>query len=130
MPAVGATVTPQQAHVVLFVSDSAAPLTGAELARLRAAVEGCPMTVFVQTKIDACAGWRDVLNRNIALMRDAGLDEVRRDRRADPLVVLAAQVAEALAARPRCAAQRQRARAAAGARGDRDDEVDRAEDAP
>jgi hypothetical protein len=31
------------------------------------------MTVFVQTKIDACAGWRDVLNRNIALMRDAGL---------------------------------------------------------
>ena len=73
VPAVGATVTPQQAHVVLFVSDSAAPLTGAELARLRAAVEGCPMTVFVQTKIDACAGWRDVLNRNIALMRDAGL---------------------------------------------------------
>ena len=41
---------------MLFVSDSAAPLTGAELARLRAAVEGCPMTVFVQTKIDACAG--------------------------------------------------------------------------
>jgi hypothetical protein len=37
VPAVGATVTPQQAHVVLFVSDSAAPLTGAELARLRAA---------------------------------------------------------------------------------------------
>ena len=73
VPAVGATATPQQAHVVLFVSDSAAPLTGAELARLRAAVEGCPMTVFVQTKIDACAGWRDVLNRNIALMRDAGL---------------------------------------------------------
>jgi hypothetical protein len=73
VPAVGGTLTPQQAHVVLFVSDSAAPLTGAELARLRAAVEGCPMTVFVQTKIDACAGWRDVLNRNIALMRDAGL---------------------------------------------------------
>jgi len=73
VPAVGASATPQQAHVVLFVSDSAAPLTGAELARLRAAVEGCPMTVFVQTKIDACAGWRDVLNRNIALMRDAGL---------------------------------------------------------
>ena len=58
---------------MLFVSDSAAPLTGQELARLRAAVEGCPMTVFVQTKIDANAGWRDVLNRNIALMRDAGL---------------------------------------------------------
>ena len=73
LPAVGGTLTPQQAHVVLFVSDSAAPLTGDELARLRTAVEGCPMTVFVQTKIDACAGWRDVLNRNIALMRDAGL---------------------------------------------------------
>jgi hypothetical protein len=73
VPAIGATSTPQQAHVVLFVSDSAAPLTGEELARLRTAVEGCPMTVFVQTKIDACAGWRDVLNHNIALMRDAGL---------------------------------------------------------
>ena len=60
-------------------------------------------------------------------LRRPGLDEIGRNRRPHALVVLAAQVAEALAAAPRRGGQRDRATAAAGAR-DRQDEVDLAED--
>jgi hypothetical protein len=72
-PSAGWGPGPEQAHAVLFVSDSAAPLTSTELAQLRRTVDLCPMTVFVQTKIDAVAAWQEVLERNIVLMRDAGL---------------------------------------------------------
>jgi hypothetical protein len=71
----GSSVSPSvaQAHAALFVSDSSASLTTAELEQLRQTVDLCPMTVFVQTKIDAYQGWQAVLEQNIARMRAAGL---------------------------------------------------------
>jgi hypothetical protein len=64
---------PAQVHAVLFVSDSSAPLTTPEIEQLRHIVDLCPITAFVQTKIDEYGNWHAVLERNMALIADAGI---------------------------------------------------------
>jgi hypothetical protein len=61
------------AEVVLFVSDTAQPLTAPEMQFLRTASERCPNVVLVQTKTDIHPAWRDVLAANRAYLDDAGL---------------------------------------------------------
>ena len=113
----------REARVVLGGDDEHA-LGGARRARGDHAVgEALLLGARDHADVDHVAG-----DQRPRRLRRAGLDEVRRDLRAHALVVLAAQVAEALAARPRPPRSVSVARAAAGTGDDLGDEVDRAED--
>lgn len=57
------------ADAVLFVTDAAQELTAVELQFLRRAVEMCPATVCVLTKIDFYPAWRKVRDLNEAHLR-------------------------------------------------------------
>jgi hypothetical protein len=69
---VEATAT-NQAHAVLFVSDASTDLTRAEIERLRTMQDSCPTIIFVLTKIDGNAQWRQVFERDKALLNGAGI---------------------------------------------------------
>ncbi len=62
-----------RAHAVLFVSDASSELTRTEIEDLRRIQDLCPTIIFVLTKIDAYARWRQVLQRDQTLLRDAGI---------------------------------------------------------
>lgn len=62
-----------RAHAVLFVSDACAELTRAELEYLRTMQDLCPTIIFVLTKIDGNAQWRQILERDKALLNDCGV---------------------------------------------------------
>lgn len=61
------------AHVELYVTGAAGPLSGPEVEDLRRAQDRCPNIILVMTKIDQNVGWREVLEQNRALLRDAGI---------------------------------------------------------
>jgi hypothetical protein len=58
---------------VLFVSDAAAELTHTEIEHLRTVQDLCPTIIFVLTKIDVNAQWRQVFERDKALLHEAGI---------------------------------------------------------
>ena len=62
-----------RAHAVLFISDASSELTRAEIECLRAMQDLCPTIIFVFTKIDGNAQWRQILERNKALLNEAGI---------------------------------------------------------
>jgi len=59
---------------VVFVTDAAQELTAPELAFLKTAVERCPTTAVVVTKIDLYPHWRRILELDRKHLADAGLD--------------------------------------------------------
>ncbi len=59
---------------VVLASDASAELSGPELSFLRRAAELCPTVMFVQTKIDLHPHWERIVERNRALLQQAGLD--------------------------------------------------------
>ena len=62
-----------RAHAVLFVSDTSNELTRAEIEYLRTMQDLCPTIIFVLTKIDGNAQWRQMLERDKALLNEAGI---------------------------------------------------------
>ncbi|WP_020668830.1 dynamin family protein [Amycolatopsis nigrescens] len=62
------------AHAVLLVSDAGQELTGAELALAEHVRGWCPSVLVVLTKIDVNPDWREVAERDRALLREAGVD--------------------------------------------------------
>ncbi|WP_307868000.1 dynamin family protein [Umezawaea beigongshangensis] len=62
-----------QADAVLMVSDATAELTATELELLRKVLENCPNVTVVVTKIDISPQWRQVVERNRALLARAGI---------------------------------------------------------
>lgn len=62
-----------RAHAVLFVSDASSELTRAEIECLRTMQDLCPTIIFVLTKIDENARWRQILERDKALLNEAGI---------------------------------------------------------
>ncbi len=59
---------------VVFVTDAAQELTAPELAFLKTAVERCPTTAVVVTKIDLYPHWRRIVELDRLHLSDAGLD--------------------------------------------------------
>jgi predicted GTPase len=59
---------------VVFVTDAAQELTAPELAFLRTAVERCPTTAVVVTKIDLYPHWRRIVELDRQHLARAGLD--------------------------------------------------------
>lgn len=64
----------RHAKGVVFVTDAAQELTGPELAFLKTAVERCPTTAVVVTKIDLYPHWRRIVELDRAHLKKAGLD--------------------------------------------------------
>jgi hypothetical protein len=62
-----------RAHAVLFVSDASSELTSAEIECLRTMQDLCPTIIFVLTKIDGSLQWRQLLERDKALLNEAGI---------------------------------------------------------
>ncbi len=58
------------ATVLLFVIDASAPLTQGELSFLHKVADRVETVVFALTKTDQHRGWREVLERNRALLRE------------------------------------------------------------
>ena len=70
------TAGPQRigrAHAVLFVSDASSELTCTEIDCLRTMQDLCPTIIFVLTKIDGNTQWRQILERDKALLNEAGI---------------------------------------------------------
>ncbi|HET9648956.1 MAG TPA: dynamin family protein [Microlunatus sp.] len=59
---------------VVFVTDAAQELTGPELTFLKTAVERCPTTAVVVTKIDLYPHWRRIVDLDRQHLARAGLD--------------------------------------------------------
>jgi hypothetical protein len=78
-PPVGAAETTrtlaaaEQADAVLFASAATAELSATELELLGRVGAACPNIVVVLTKIDLVPRWRQVAERNIALLTDTGV---------------------------------------------------------
>lgn len=64
----------RHARGVVFVTDAAQELTGPELSFLTTAVERCPTTAVVVTKIDIYPHWRRIVELNRQHLATAGLE--------------------------------------------------------
>ncbi|MGB7982129.1 MAG: dynamin family protein [Candidatus Nanopelagicales bacterium] len=64
----------RHARGVVFVTDAAQELTAPELSFLRTAVERCPTTAVVVTKIDLYPHWRRIVDLDRQHLANAGLD--------------------------------------------------------
>ena len=64
----------RMAEGTLFVTDAAQELTGPELEFLKTAVERCPLTALVVTKIDLYPQWRRIVELDRGHLARAGLD--------------------------------------------------------
>lgn len=62
-----------RAHAVLFVAEASSELTRSEIAQLRRIQDLCPTIVLALTKIDANGRWREVLEHDKILLREAGV---------------------------------------------------------
>jgi hypothetical protein len=61
------------AHVVLVVSDATGELSSAELSLIKQVRTWCPSVLVALTKIDLCADWRLVAERDRALLAEIGV---------------------------------------------------------
>ncbi len=66
------------AACLLFATDATSELNEAELSFLAVAAKVCPLVLVVLTKTDLVPAWRDVYDRNLGRLDDAGLGRIEQ----------------------------------------------------